>query len=284
MFTTIKHTKKMNKLSMIPTSIYITIVLLLSTQISTIHAFKSQKKAITINIKNQNYEAAVSAQSKCILNKNSSTIAGGEVQLSVMEPFPTAAIAVNICCDIANGNFWTNVDYGPSKKYKDQRDYICTVYASSGDLSAPKIVPGNSSTSAGSSYRPPPPDPKCTQKETKVDCLGPKGNAACAWTGDKCAYEPPLHCGGFDPHKPLGPFCVGIDLSQQPFPSGVAGRTLRAFNWTTGTVGPQGEKVFVQPAQVLQLGNTTWFSVSVDSATGFEVCVQYNELSVDGRR
>ena len=98
----------MNKLSMIPKSIYITIILLLSTQISTIHAFKSQKKAITINIKNH-YEAAVSAQSKCILNKNSSTIVGGEVLLSVMEPFPTAAIAVNICCDIANGNFWTNI-------------------------------------------------------------------------------------------------------------------------------------------------------------------------------
>jgi hypothetical protein len=98
MFTIIKHTKKMNKLSMIPKSIYITIILLLSTQISTIHAFKSQKKAITINIKNH-YEAAVSAQSKCILNKNSSTIVGGEVLLSVMEPFPTAALAVSICCD-----------------------------------------------------------------------------------------------------------------------------------------------------------------------------------------
>ena len=114
--STIKH-----RLNMITTSIYILtiVLLLLSTQISTIHAFKSQKKAITTYIKNH-YDAAVSAQSKCILNKNSSTIAGGEVLLSVMEPFPTAALAVNICCDIANGNFWTNVDYGPSKKYKDR--------------------------------------------------------------------------------------------------------------------------------------------------------------------
>ena len=227
-----------------------------------------------------------SAQASCVSQKNSSTVKGGQVLLSVMEPIPTAALAVQICCQIADGNFWTNVDYGPSKKYPDQRLYICTVYGPSGA----SIVPGNSSTSAGTSYRPPPPDPKCTQKETKVACLQVQfepdkaGNAACAWVGDKCAYVPPLQCGGFDPHKSLGPFCVGIDLSQQPFPSGVAGRTLRAFNWTSGTVGPQGEKVFVQPAQVLQLGNTTWFSVSVDLATGFEVCAQYNELSVDGRR
>ena len=239
---------------------------------------KSLTYATTTHLK---YETAVSAKTKCVLDKNSSTVTGGEVLLSVMEPMPTAALAVSICCDIANGNFWTNVDYGPSKKYKDQRVYICTVYASS-DASAPKIVPGNSSTSAGTSFRPPPPDPKCTQKETKVDCLGSSGNAVCAWTGDKCAYEPPLHCGGFDPHKPLGPFCVGIDLAAQPFPSGAAGRKLRAFNWTAGTVGPQQEKVFVQPAQVLQLGSTTWLSVSVDLASGFEVCVTYNELSVDG--
>ena len=228
--------------------------------------------------------AVISAPPKpaCVSHKNSSTITGGNVLLSVMQPLPTAALAVNICCEIANGNFWTNVDHGQSKKYKDQRDYICTIYASSGS-SAPKIVPGNSSTSAGTSYRPPPPDPKCTQKQTKVVCLGTVGNAACAWTGDKCAYAPPLHCGAFDPHKPLGPFCVGIDLAAQPFPSGAGGRTLRAFNWTAGTVGPQQEKVFVQPAQVLQLGNTTWFSVSVDLASGFEVCVTYNELSADGR-
>ena len=191
-------------------------------------------------------------------------------------------MAVNLCCRIADGNVWTNVDHGPSKKYKDQRVYICTVYTTNSS-SAPQIVPGNSSTSAGTSYRPPPPDPKCTQKETKVACLGYAGNAACAWTGAKCAYAPPLHCGGFDSHKPLGPFCVGIDLATQPFPSGAAGRTLRAFNWTAGTVGPQQEKVIVQPAQVLQLGSTTWLSVSVDLASGFEVCATYNELSADGR-
>ena len=39
----------------------------------------------------------------------------------------------------------------------------------------------------------------------------------------------------------------------------------------------------MQPAQVLQLGNTTWFSVSVDPASGFSVCATYNELSEDGR-
>ena len=120
--------------------------------------------------------------------------------------------------------------------------------------------------------------------ETPAACLGggtPGATAACAWTGDKCAYAPPLHCGNFGPKTP-GPFCIGIDLAAQPFPSGAAGRTLRAFNWTSGTVGPQQEKVFVQPSQVLQLGDTTWFSVSVNLTSGFVVCTQYNELTQDG--
>lgn len=214
--------------------------------------------------------------------KNSSMITGGKVAFSFMIPSPTLALAGTICCSSANGNWYTNVDFRPSKKYPGQRDYICTVYIQSGSV-LPQIVPGNSSTSAGKSYRPPPPDPKCAQKETKVACLGtaPSGSP-CAWTGDRCSYVPPLHCGNFGPKTPLGPFCVGIDLAALPFPSGAAGRTLGAFNWTAGTVGPQQEKVFVQPAQVLQLGNTTWFSISVDLASGFAVCVQYNELSKDG--
>lgn len=216
--------------------------------------------------------------------KNSSMITGGKVVAGFIFPSPTFAISVNLCCGIANGNWYTNVDFGPSKKYKDQRNYICTVYEQSGSA-LPQIVPGNSSTSAGQSVRPPPPDPKCAQTKTKAECLGTVSGqtSKCAWTGDRCSYSPPLHCGGFGPKLPEGPFCIGVDLAALPFPSGAAGRTLRSFNWTAGTVGPQQEKVLVQPAQVLQLGNTTWFSVSVDPASGFKVCVQYNELSEDGR-
>lgn len=240
--------------------------------------------AATASAKHGGAAALLSAQQKpaCVSQHNASTIKGGDVLLSVMQPLP-ATLAVDLCCQIANGNFWTNVDYGPSEKYKDQRVYICTVYSESGG-SAPQIVPGNSSTTAGTSYRPPPPDPKCAQKETKVDCLGdtPGAIAACSWTNGTCAYLPPINCGGFDPNKPLGPFCVGIDLATEPFPSGAAGRTLRAFNWTYGTVGPEHEKVYVEPTQVLQLGSTTWFSVSVNLTSGFEVCTTYNELSADG--
>ena len=151
-----------------------------------------------------------------------------------MEPMPTVALAIEICCQIANGNFWTNFDHGPSKKYPDQRVYICTVYAAA-STSSPQIVPGNSSTIRGTSYRPPPLDPKCTQKATKAACLGNKsGNTACAWAGDKCAYTPPLHCGSFDPHKTLGPFCVGIPprccrwvAIKQPCPVAIAQKWSR---------------------------------------------------------
>ena len=252
----------------------------------TYAATAAERDATVIYSTRYNHGAAVSAEPHCTAQKNSSMVTGGKVILSLLDPYPTLALAVSICCEIASGNYYTNVVLpGPSKKYPDQRDYICTVYAQSGSA-APQIVPGNATTSAGRSVRPPPPDPKCTQKATKAACLGTTPTSAgCAWSGAKCAYAPPLQCGGFGPKKPYGPFCVGVDLAAAPFPSGGAGAALRAFNWTAGTVTPH-EQVIVQPVQVLQVGGTTWFSVSVDPA-GFKVCVTYNarhdfaELSLD---
>ena len=39
----------------------------------------------------------------------------------------------------------------------------------------------------------------------------------------------------------------------------------------------------MQPAQVLQLGSTTWFSVGVDPSYGFKVCVTYDARQQDCR-
>merc|ERR1712216_101602 len=134
-------------------------------------------------------------------------VVGGEAILSVMDPYPNREMADAICCDITEGNFFTNVRYGKSQKYPGQYNYICTEYVPSGST-APQIMPGNSSTNAGKSERPPPPDPKCTQKKTKVDCLGAGTTGSpCAWTSDTCSYTPPLDCGGFSPSN-MGPFCV----------------------------------------------------------------------------
>ena len=141
-----------------------------------------------------------------------------------MEPMPTVALAIEICCQIANGNFWTNFDHGPSKKYPDQRVYICTVYAAA-STSSPQIVPGNSST--------------IRQQEWK--------------------------------HS------MRVGRRQVCVHAAAALRRLRPAQ----NVGPL---LCWHPAQVLQVGSTTWFSVSVDLATGFEVCATYNELSVDGKR
>ena len=145
------------------------------------------------------------------------------------------------------------------------------------------FAPGNSSVNAGFTPRPPPPDPKCTEKKGLADCLGgmAPGQAECVWSDGACLYEPPIDCGSFGPAPAKhGPFCMGTVLAEQPFPSGPAGRRLRSFNWTAGTISGKVSPV-AMPPQVLQLGQTGWFSTEIEP-DGWKICVQYNELTTDG--
>ena len=169
-----------------------------------------------------------------VTHKNHSTLAGAKVVFSYMAPFLSADLADGFCCSSTKGFYYTSVQAGPSSKYPGQHDYICSEWAAKDPNVPITFVPGNTSTSAGLSTIPPPPDPQCHQKQTVADCLkGVPTFASCAWLGDRCDYKPPIECGGFNPTLPkMGPFCIGIHVAPQAFPSGPSGRQLRAFNWT----------------------------------------------------
>jgi len=64
---------------------------------------------MTTTVQHEKYDTAVASAeatstATCSSQKNSSMITGGKVLLSVVtEPLPNAALAVQICCQIANG-------------------------------------------------------------------------------------------------------------------------------------------------------------------------------------
>jgi len=216
---------------------------------------------------------------------NSSSVEGGNVIFSLMQPLPED-FADELCCELAGYTLlWTNVKYRPSEKYPDQFDYICTVYDGG------EIVAGNDTTIAAKMPQPPPVEYHCEERTTIDDCIVPASPGAfsqCAWHGDACHKEPPIECGtGNETEKP---FCLNIILADHALPGGPAGRQLGAFNWTDGTVSAE-EPIVLQPTQVLELGGSNWWSVGsgyVKNSTGdlvpqpFQVCVRYNELLQDG--
>ena len=213
--------------------------------------------------------------------KNHSVIVGGEVVQSVTIDRPPA-YAQDFCCGIFRSPlYFTNTDLGPSSRYKDENTYVCTGYAQKDPNVPITFAPGNSSVSAGQAPMPVPPDPKCTEKETLSECLV-RPTASCVWSGGRCEYEPPVDCGGFLPAPAKrGPFCIGTVLAEGPYPSGAPGRKLNSFNWTAGSISGNVDPV-AMPPQVLQLGQTGWFSTQVDPG-GWKICVYYNELTSDGK-
>ena len=213
-------------------------------------------------------------------HKNASVLSGATPLFSDVIDLPKD-IADGLCCEMTQGNYYTNTLLGPSKKYPGQGQYICTAWTPSDPKVPPQFKPGNSSVTAGHSLRPPPPDPKCTQKQTIHECFGDSTIASCSWSGGQCTYGPPIECG--NPGKGQA-FCMGVLLGDKTYPSGgPAGRVWNSFNWTTGTLAGPISPVQMPP-QILNLAQNGWFSVKSANATeGWKVCVQYNELREDGK-
>lgn len=223
-------------------------------------------------------------------HKNSSVPEGVKVITSVEVDWPVspAGMADKFCCGVAaRGDYYTSVDMGPSKKYKDEHTYICTVYLQADPAVPVTWTPANKSVTGGfAPNAPTTPDPHCTRKKTLADCLGPGrlGMTQCAWSEGTCHYGPPIDCGGFStrPGAKRGPFCVGVLLDGEPFPSGAPGPSLNSFNWTAGTISGSNVSAVAMPPQVLKVGQNGWFSVEVDPP-GWEICVYYNELLPGGK-
>jgi hypothetical protein len=217
---------------------------------------------------------------------NHSVPEGATVILGVEVDYPVG-LADQFCCSVAaRGDYYTVVDLGPSKKYKDEHTYICTVYLQTDPAVPVTWKPANQSVTGGfAPLAPTTPDPHCTLKETLVDCIHADigSQSQCAWSDGSCHYGPPIDCGGFStrPGAKQGPFCVGFLLDGKPYPSGAPGRSLNSFNWTSGTISGNVSAV-AMPPQVLTVGQNGWFSVEVDPP-GWKICVQYNELLPDGK-
>eukprot|EP01047_Picozoa_sp_COSAG01_P046245 COSAG01_NODE_4326_length_5131_cov_18.323132_4_plen_366_part_00 len=237
----------------------------------------------------------------CSQTKSSSKVVGGRVAIKVQLPSPPADVD-QLCCGIASpgsvsadaGNYYTVVDVGPSERYPDERIYICTAYEA--DPSAPnkvQIVPGNASTSAGFAPRPKLKDPHCQDKPTLEACSANYAaghrvttNAPpCAWWGGACHYDPPIDCSSIMTME-TQPFCINIILAKRPYPAAkmsaaTTGRSLRPFNWTSGTLSQGNETVAVAPTQILSEGQSSWWSLDTAYDPSWKACVQYNELSAD---
>lgn len=231
-----------------------------------------------------------------------STVVGGRVAIKVQMPSPPAD-ADQMCCQIATpgsvspdaANYYTVVDVGPSEEHPDERVYICTMYEA--DPDAPmRIVAGNASTSAGVAARPELPDPHCPIRPTLEACHAdshpsPAGSEPpCAWWGGACHYDPPIECSSVMTEA-TQPFCINIILAERPFPgaaqkssaaaAATVGRSLRPFNWTSGTLSKGTEAVAVMPTQILREGQSSWWSLDLNAEPAWKACVQYNELSAD---
>ena len=232
---------------------------------------------------------------------SSSTVVGGRVAIKLQSSSPPA-YADQMCCDIATpgsvsadaANYYTVVDVGPSEEHPDERVYICTMYEANPDAPI-RIVAGNASTSAGVAARRELPDPHCPIRPTLEACHADYHRSPavleppCAWWGGACHYDPPIECSSVMTEA-MQPFCINIILAERPFPgaeksssaaAATVGRSLRPFNWTSGTLSQGAEAVAVMPAQILREGQSSWWSLDSNAAPAWKACVQYNELSAD---
>jgi hypothetical protein len=191
----------------------------------------------------------------------------------VMLSRPNLESMEEFCCGLTNARFhYTIVDNGPSDDQPDFNDYICSVWVQE-DPSVPvSFVQGNETTSAGLKIGIPPADPQCEARNTFDQCLelgASGGNYECVWWEGACHYEPPIEC----LRVATGPFCIGIAVLEQPFPGGGGepGAILNSFNWTSGTItGDLG--IVVYPQKLVELGESTWWSVGNDPV-GWRACV-----------
>ena len=238
------------------------------------------KKTTSIALPNLESQATCNAT-----RTNYSVPEGGNVVVKLELDYPPALGAEGLCCSTApQGNWYTLVDLGPSKNplHKGENTYVCTVYVQAHPAVPVTWKPANQSVVGGfSPVRPSTPDPKCTQKKTFLDCLSAGHPIPCAWSEGRCLYEPPIDCGRLNPLAgEKGPFCIGVYLDGEPFPSGPPGRSLNPFNWTAGTIS--GSSAVAMPPQVLKVGQNGWFSMEAYPA-GWKVCVYYNEILPSGK-